>query len=104
MELKAKSVNDAEEAVTSAEFHKWIPYLFTYSTSKGFLHLCDFRERALFESGSSLKFEVGAGFKKNPFSEMINCISKAKFLSNADYLIATRDYLTVKLWDIWSTE
>jgi hypothetical protein len=37
--------------------------------------------------------------KKHFFSDMINITSNAKFLSEDQYLIASRDYLTVKLWD-----
>ena len=47
--------------------------------------------------------ESGAGAKKNAFTEIINCISKGKFLGNTNYQVATRDYLSIKLWDIRGT-
>jgi serine/threonine-protein phosphatase 2A regulatory subunit B len=104
LDVKPKSVTDIEEAITHAEFHPKIPSLFQYSTSKGVVNVCDFRDRATFQGGSSLKFEIGLGAKKNAFTDIINCISKAKFIPSADNIVATRDYLSVKLWDIRSTQ
>lgn len=43
------------------------------------------------------------GAKKNAFTEIINSVSKAKFMPTSDKIIASRDYLSVKLWDIRST-
>jgi serine/threonine-protein phosphatase 2A regulatory subunit B len=48
LDVKPKSITDIEEAITSAEFHPKVPSLFLYTTSKGILNICDFRERALF--------------------------------------------------------
>ena len=47
-----------------------------------------------------MKYEVGAGQKKNVFSDLINSLSYGKFVKSTPHLVATRDYLTVKLWDI----
>ena len=103
LDVKPKSLTDIEEAITHSEFHPHLSHLFHYTTSKGYLNICDFREKAMFHSGASLKFEIGNVTKKNAFSDIINCVSKAKFLGNSEHTIATRDYLSVKLWDIRST-
>jgi hypothetical protein len=50
-----------------------------------------------------LKFEIGLGAKKNAFTDIINCISRAKFLPNTENVLVTRDYLSIKLWDIRGT-
>jgi hypothetical protein len=50
-----------------------------------------------------LKFEVGAGIKRNAFTEIINGISQAKFLRNSDHIVVSRDYMYLKLWDIRAT-
>ena len=44
------------------------------------------------------------GQKKNVFSDLINALSYGKFFSKIPGLVATRDYLTVKLWDIRGAE
>jgi hypothetical protein len=99
----SKNINDIEEGINYAEFNRNNINMFLYSTSKGFLNICDIREKATFYSGSSIKFEVGFGVKRNAFTEIINGISCAKFLYNTNNVIVTRDYLSVKLWDIRST-
>lgn len=38
--------------------------------------------------------------KKHFFSEIINSVSSATFNPVHDHLVVTRDYLTVKLWDV----
>ena len=38
--------------------------------------------------------------KKHFFSEIINSVSSATFNPTHDQLVVTRDYLTVKLWDV----
>ena len=43
---------------------------------------------------------MGAGQKKNVFSDLINSLSYGKFFKNMPNIVATRDYLSVKLWDI----
>lgn len=47
-----------------------------------------------------MKYDVGAGLKKNAFSEMINSLSFGKFLRYYPNHVVTRDYLSVKIWDI----
>ena len=48
LDIKPKSINDIEEAITSAEFHPHQSSLFNYTTSKGVLALCDFRDKSSF--------------------------------------------------------
>lgn len=103
LDIKPKNVNDIEEAINYAEFNKSDVNTFLYTTSKGFLSICDLRERATFINGQSLRFEVGAGVKRNAFTEIINGISCAKFLQSNNNVVVSRDYLSVKLWDIRST-
>jgi serine/threonine-protein phosphatase 2A regulatory subunit B len=104
LDTKPKSISDLDAVITFAEFHPTIPSLFLYTTSKGLLNICDFRDKSSFQSGSSLQFEVGKGQKKNAFSELINSLSSGKFLGRGkSNVVATRDYLGVKLWDIRGT-
>ena len=43
---------------------------------------------------------MGLGQKKNAFSELINSLSFAKFLPAFPHHVVSRDYLSVKLWDV----
>ena len=74
-----------------------------YTTTKGFIHLCDLRDQSSFQNKSSLSFEVGKGLKRNAFSDMLNAVSFGKFLKYKQNWVTTRDYLSVKLWDIRGT-
>jgi serine/threonine-protein phosphatase 2A regulatory subunit B len=102
IDMKPKSMEELDEIVTHCEFHPRNSSVFLYTTSKGLLHLCDFRAAASFQNQSSLRFEVGLGQKKNAFSELINSLSFAKFLPAFPNHIVSRDYLSVKLWDVRS--
>jgi serine/threonine-protein phosphatase 2A regulatory subunit B len=51
LDIKAKSANDIEEAINYSEFNKANPNMFLYTTSKGFLNICDMREKATFING-----------------------------------------------------
>ena len=56
---------------------------------------------ALCDSALSFKYENTAN--KNFFTEMISSYSSVAFMQNARHLI-TRDYLTVKIWDLAVTK
>jgi len=100
LDMKPKSIDDLDEVISHCEFHPTMPTVFLYTTTKGFLHVCDFRESSSFQAYSTMKYDVGAGQKKNAFSEMINSLSFGKFMRYYPNHIVTRDYLSVKLWDI----
>ena len=100
LDIKPKSMDELDEVITHCEFHPLMPTVFLYTTTKGFLHVCDFREASSFQQRSSIKFDVSVGAKKNAFSEMINSVSSGKFLKYYPNHVVTRDYLSVKLWDL----
>ena len=100
LDIKPKSMDELDEVITHSEFHPSMPTVFLYTTTKGFLHICDFRESSNYQKESTLKFDVSMGSKKNAFSDMINSLSYGKFMKNYPNHVVTRDYLTIKLWDI----
>lgn len=104
LDIKPTNIDELDEVISHCEFHPTHPQIFLYTTSKGFLHICDFRDRSSFQTQSSIKFEVGAGQKKNVFSDLINSLSSGKFLKHYPNTVATRDYLSCKLWDIRGTQ
>jgi serine/threonine-protein phosphatase 2A regulatory subunit B len=48
LDIKPKSLDDLEEVITHSEFHPYDENIFLYTTSKGFLNICDFREASSF--------------------------------------------------------
>lgn len=43
LDIKPKSLDDLDEVITKATYHPTDSNMFLYSTSKGYLNLCDFR-------------------------------------------------------------
>ena len=102
--------------ITAAEFHPTSCNLFMYSSSKGTIKLADMRESALCdrhvkcESGSltstDLAYHMFPVFEEEEdpstrsfFSEIISSISDVKFSHDGRYILS-RDYLSLKIWDI----
>lgn len=100
IDTKPKNIEELDEVITHCEFHPLLSDTIVYTTSKGFIHICDLRIKSSFQSGSVLQFEVGKGQKKNAFSELIGSLSSGKFLPKYPYILATRDYLNIRLWDV----
>jgi len=48
LDMKPKSLEELDEVITHSEFHPNHPSIFMYTTSKGFFHVCDFREASSF--------------------------------------------------------
>ena len=110
------------QVITASEFHPRECNLFVYSSSKGTIRLCDMRQAALCDTHAKRKFmEDDAARQKKPddnaflliavfeepedptnrsfFSEIISSISDVKFSNSGRYMIS-RDYLSVKVWDL----
>jgi serine/threonine-protein phosphatase 2A regulatory subunit B len=49
LDMKPKKIEELEEVITHCEFHPKNPSLFVYTTTKGFLHVCDIRESSTFQ-------------------------------------------------------
>ncbi len=104
LDIKPPNIDDLDEVVTRCEFNPVDPSEFLYTTSKGCLNICDFRDQSSFQKGSTLKYSIAKSQKKNLFSDLVNSISSGKFIKGYPHLVATRDYLSIKLWDIRGKE
>lgn len=99
VDLKPKNMEELTEVITAAKFHPSLCNLFIFSSSKGTIRLNDMRQGALCDTYSKL-FEYKEDQKsKTFFSEIISSISDIKFVSDGRYIVS-RDYLTLKIWDI----
>ena len=103
-------MEELTEVITAAEFHPSHCNVFAYSSSKGTIKLSDMRANALCDNhskGNFFKFfksfivyqvdEDAAN--KSFFTEIISSISDLKFSRDGRYLVS-RDYLTLKIWDV----
>jgi serine/threonine-protein phosphatase 2A regulatory subunit B len=99
VDIKPTNMEELTEVITSAEFHPLDCNLFMYSSSKGMIKLSDMRMNSLCDNHCKIFEEYMDPSNHNFFTEITSSISDVKFSSNGRY-IASRDYMTVKIWDI----
>ncbi|KAK6153603.1 hypothetical protein DH2020_013242 [Rehmannia glutinosa] len=99
VDVKPTNMEDLTEVITSAEFHPTHCNMLAYSSSKGSIRLIDLRQSALCDSHSKLFEEQEAPGSRSFFTEIIASISDVKFARDGRYILS-RDYMTLKLWDI----
>lgn len=75
---------------------------FCYTTSSGYVRICDLRESSNFSSRPSAEFSVKRqkSYGLEIFNSQICQASDAKFIPNSENFVLSRDYLSVKLWDV----
>ncbi|XP_020265193.1 serine/threonine protein phosphatase 2A 55 kDa regulatory subunit B beta isoform-like isoform X2 [Asparagus officinalis] len=99
VDVKPANMEDLTEVITSAEFHPTHCNTLAYSSSKGSIRLIDLRQSALCDNHSKLFEEHEAPGSRSFFTEIIASISDIKFGKDGRHILS-RDYMTLKLWDI----
>jgi len=99
VDIKPENMEELSEVITCAEFHPHDCAQFAYCTSKGLVRLCDLRSHALCDSVARTLCVPEDPSSKSFFSEIISSISDMKFSNDGRFLL-TRDYMTLKLWDL----
>ncbi|KAI9251070.1 protein phosphatase PP2A regulatory subunit B [Helicostylum pulchrum] len=99
VDIKPANMEELTEVITAAEFHPDQCNLFMYSSSKGTIKLADMRESALCDQNAKVFEEPEDPSNRSFFSEIISSISDVKFSQDGRYILS-RDYLTLKIWDI----
>ncbi|XP_011012178.1 PREDICTED: serine/threonine protein phosphatase 2A 55 kDa regulatory subunit B beta isoform-like [Populus euphratica] len=99
VDVKPANMEDLTEVITSAEFHPSHCNMLAYSSSKGSIRLIDMRQSALCDSHAKLFEEPEAPGSRSFFTEIIASISDIKFARDGRHILS-RDYMTLKLWDI----
>jgi len=99
LDIKPANMEELTEVITSSEFHPQHCNIFMYSSSKGAIRLGDMRSAALCDNSAKVfEAEEDPG-SKSFFSEIISSISDIKFSDDGRYILS-RDYLTLKVWDM----
>ncbi|RHY29306.1 hypothetical protein DYB32_005244 [Aphanomyces invadans] len=99
VDIKPNNMEELTEVITSADFHPSHCNIMMYSTSRGAVKLGDMRASALCDAHSKLFEDQEDPAARSFFSEIIASISDIKFSPDGRYIIS-RDYLTLKVWDI----
>lgn len=99
VDIKPENMEELTEVITAAEFHPLHCHQFVYSSSRGSIKLADTRAAALCDSHSKLFEEHDEPSDKSFFAEIVSSISDVKFSHDGRFIVS-RDYLTLKVWDI----
>ncbi|KAL3961581.1 hypothetical protein ACCO45_003104 [Purpureocillium lilacinum] len=99
VDIKPANMEELTEVITAAEFHPVSCNWFMYASSKGTIKLADMRESALCDQHAKLFEQEEDPSSRSFFSEIISSISDVRFSYDGRYILS-RDYLTVKIWDI----
>ncbi|CAG9463533.1 unnamed protein product [Pedinophyceae sp. YPF-701] len=99
VDIKPDNMEDLTEVITSADFHPHHCHQLVYSSSKGCIRMVDMRAAALCDKHQRDFVEQEEQPSRSFFSEIISSVSDVKFSKDGRYLVS-RDYMTVKLWDV----
>lgn len=99
VDIKPTNMEELTEVITSAEFHPNHCNLFMYSLSKGTIKLLDMRSNSLCDTHAKVFEEYSDPASHNFFTEITLSISDVKFSNDGRYIVS-RDYMTVKIWDL----
>eukprot|EP01129_Flabellula_baltica_P003486 TRINITY_DN1323_c1_g1_i1.p1 TRINITY_DN1323_c1_g1~~TRINITY_DN1323_c1_g1_i1.p1 ORF type:complete len:419 (+),score=78.87 TRINITY_DN1323_c1_g1_i1:207-1463(+) len=97
IDIKPDNMDDLVEVITSSTFHPTNCNLLAYASSKGIIRYFDLRESSSCNKIAGEFEDVNSnigGF----FRELVSTISDIKFSPNGQF-IASRDYLSLKIWD-----
>ncbi|KAL8918990.1 MAG: hypothetical protein Q9208_007040 [Pyrenodesmia sp. 3 TL-2023] len=99
VDIKPANMEELTEVITAAEFHPQSCNWFMYASSKGTIKLADMRESALCDQHAKQFEQEEDPSSRSFFSEIISSISDVRFSHDGRYILS-RDYLTVKIWDV----
>ncbi|KAK4974771.1 protein phosphatase 2A regulatory subunit cdc55 [Elasticomyces elasticus] len=99
VDIKPANMEELTEVITAAEFHPQSCNWFMYASSKGTIKLADMRQSALCDVHAKQFEQEEDPASRSFFSEIISSISDVRFSHDGRYILS-RDYLTVKIWDV----
>jgi serine/threonine-protein phosphatase 2A regulatory subunit B len=99
VDIKPTNMEELTEVITSTRFHPNHCNILMYSSSRGTIKLADTRSSALCDVSAKVFEETVDISNKSFFSEIIASISDARFSPDGRYILS-RDYLSLKIWDV----
>ena len=99
VDMQPDNMEELTEVITSALFHPKHCHIMAHSSSKGTIRLSDMRSAALCDTSAKVFEMPKTQGNHSFFSEIVANITDIKFSGDGDYILS-RDYLTVKLWDV----
>ena len=103
VDIKPATIEELTEVITCAKFHPSQCNLLAFSTSKGAVRVADMRDSAIIDGRVSRSLGPGsASDTPSFFSEIVSSISDISFCRGNENLLAARDYMSVKVWDVRS--
>ncbi|CAM9888376.1 unnamed protein product [Ectocarpus sp. 6 AP-2014] len=99
LDMKPKSMEELTEVITAATFHPSHCNVFLYSSSRGCIKMGDMRASALCDKHAKVLEKPAEPSAQSFFSEIVASISDIKSTSDGRYIVS-RDYMTLKLWDV----
>lgn len=100
VDLKSGKIEELSEVITHVEYHPVRSDVFLYSSSKGYVNMCDLRVNSQADSFSTTFTIQEEPSRKHFFTDIINSVSKAKFSPLNPNFIFSRDYMAVHIWDV----
>lgn len=98
VDIKPHNLEELDEIITKSHFHPTHCNILMWTTSKGEIKMGDLREKSLCDASPKV-YRDKSSFRKSFFSEILSYISDAKFSGDGEHIL-TRDFLSLKLWDI----
>ena len=99
VDIKPPVMEDLTRVITTAQFHPQHCHILMYGLSTGCLKVVDNREAALCDDCARILECPNSSMGQSFFSEIISSISDANFSQDGRYIV-TRDYMTIKIWDL----
>nr|CDS16386.1 Protein phosphatase PP2A 55 kDa regulatory [Echinococcus granulosus] len=102
VDLMPDRIEDITHLITGLATSPSSPSLFAYSTNRGSLRICDTRSTALCDK-PALAIDNLPASEQNVIVILLSSIADLKFLNNSDRFIVSRDFMSVKVWDLANT-
>lgn len=100
IEKAPEKIFELGEVITHCQFHPTEPSQFLLASSKGYVEIYDLRQSTKMKAAVKCKIQDMESLS-NTYSEIVNSISSARFIEHpGSPLLASRDYLNVKMWDL----
>lgn len=100
LNLKPPNIEELSEVITHVEYHPKRSDVFLFSSSNGYICLCDLRVSSnIDQAATKIKFKEDPS-RQHFFTQIINSIGMAKFAPTSDNYLFSRDYLSVHIWDV----